>query len=47
MEPQGYPDASNCPAFPNNELRPGERYSHVIEYRFAVRGSAGIDDEGT
>jgi aldose 1-epimerase len=37
LEPQGYPDASNCPAFPGNELRPGETYRHVIEYRFDVR----------
>lgn len=36
IEPQGYPDASNHPTFPNNELRPGEHYHQMIEYRFEV-----------
>ena len=40
VEPQGYPDASNHPAFPDNELRPGEPYHHVTEYRFEVADRA-------
>ena len=38
LEPQGWPDASNHRLFPNNELRRGQRYLQVIEYRFEVAG---------
>ncbi|HSG88479.1 MAG TPA: aldose epimerase family protein [Pseudomonadales bacterium] len=36
LEAQGLPDASNHKAFPSNELRPGETYQQIIEYRFEV-----------
>ncbi|HEX8393876.1 MAG TPA: aldose epimerase family protein [Longimicrobium sp.] len=36
LEPQGFPDAPNHPGFPSTILRPGERYSSLIVYRFAV-----------
>ena len=35
LEAQRWPDAPNHPHFPSAVLRPGERYSHVTEYRFA------------
>ena len=35
LEPQHPPDAPNQAAFPSTELRPGERYAHRIELRFA------------
>jgi aldose 1-epimerase len=41
VEPHGWPDASNHRRFPSNELRPGERYAHVVEYRFEVPGRPG------
>jgi len=44
LEPQGYPDAPNRPAFPEAVLRPGEVYRRTIEYRFAAPGpDAGWD----
>ena len=35
LEPQGWPDAPNHPGFPGIELRPGEHYQSVSEWRFA------------
>lgn len=46
LEPQGYPDASTCPRFPGNELRPGERYEQVIEYRFDVHDRSAGEQAG-
>jgi len=34
LEPQDFPDAVNQSSFPNNILRPGELYSHKINYTF-------------
>ena len=39
LEPQGFPDAPNHPAFPNAILRPGETYRANIEYRLRWRGA--------
>ncbi|MCC8100343.1 MAG: galactose mutarotase [Clostridiales bacterium] len=36
LETQHYPDSPNRPAFPSTELRPGEVYHQVTEYRFSV-----------
>jgi len=36
LEPQVFPDAPNQPDFPSAVLRPGEEYSHTIEYRFSA-----------
>lgn len=36
MEPQGFPDAPNHPAFPSTGLKPGEIYRHTIVYRFSA-----------
>lgn len=36
LEPQRFPDAANHPHFPSAELRPGEIYSQVTEYRFSM-----------
>ena len=36
LEPQPFPDAPNRPGFPSTRLEPGDRYSHVIEYRFGM-----------
>ena len=36
LEPQHYPDSPNKPDFPSTLLRPGEKYSHVMEYRFEI-----------
>ena len=35
LEPEFYPDSPNHPDFPSCVLRPGERFSKYIEYRFA------------
>jgi aldose 1-epimerase len=37
LEPQKFPDSPNHADFPAAILRPGEVYSHVMEYRFSVR----------
>jgi aldose 1-epimerase len=37
MEPQHYPDSPNKPAFPSVELKPGEIYHNIIEYKFTVK----------
>lgn len=39
LEPQGFPDAPNQPAFPNAILRPGETYRANVEYRLRGRGA--------
>jgi len=36
LEPQHFPDSPNHPHFPNTMLRPGERYSGRIVYRFGI-----------
>jgi aldose 1-epimerase len=36
MEPQGFPDSPNHPAFPTTELKPGETYQNTIIYKFAT-----------
>ncbi|MCD8143216.1 MAG: galactose mutarotase [Clostridiales bacterium] len=36
LETQHYPDSPNRPEFPSTELRPGEAYHQVTEYRFSV-----------
>ena len=38
LEAQGYPDAPNHRAFPDNDLRPGTIYRKIIEYRFEAPG---------
>ena len=35
LEAQNFPDAPNQPTFPSSVLRPGERYAHSTEFRFA------------
>lgn len=35
IECQGFPDSPNRPDFPSTELRPGEKYHQVIEFRFS------------
>lgn len=36
LEPQQFPDAPNQPAFPPTTLRPGERYTSRIVFRFGI-----------
>ncbi len=36
LESQNWPDAVNKPNFPSPVLNPGEKYSHIIEYKFGV-----------
>jgi aldose 1-epimerase len=36
LECQGFPDAPNHPDFPDQTLRPGERYIQKIVYAFGV-----------
>jgi aldose 1-epimerase len=38
LEPQHFPDSPNRPHFPSTVLRPGERYSGRIVYRFSLLG---------
>ena len=40
LEPQHFPDSPNHPQFPSTVLRPGERYTGRIVYRFSVDGPA-------
>jgi aldose 1-epimerase len=40
LEPQHFPDSPNHPHFPSTMLRPGERYTGRIVYRFSVEGTA-------
>lgn len=37
LEPQHYPDSPNQPAFPSTLLKPGERYTNTIVYRFMTK----------
>ncbi|HEY4246264.1 MAG TPA: aldose epimerase family protein [Lacunisphaera sp.] len=37
LEPQRFPDTPNHASFPSAVLRPGEVYSHVMEYRLSAR----------
>jgi len=34
LETQGFPNAMNQPEFPSVIVKPGEKYSHVVEHRF-------------
>ena len=36
LEPQCYPDSPNKPNFPSTLLRPGEKYHHLMEYKFEM-----------
>jgi len=36
LESQNWPDAINHSNFPSPILRPGETYTHTIDYRFSV-----------
>ncbi|XP_051123347.1 uncharacterized protein LOC127246147 [Andrographis paniculata] len=36
LETQGFPDAVNRPNFPSQVVRPGEKYLHVVVYRFTA-----------
>ena len=36
LETQGFPDAVNHPHFPSQIVKPGERYEHVMVYRFTA-----------
>lgn len=40
LEPQHFPDSPNHPHFPSTVLRPGERYTGRIVYRFSTDGDA-------
>jgi aldose 1-epimerase len=37
LETQHFPDSPNQPAFPTTELKPGEKYHQVTEFRFSKR----------
>lgn len=37
LETQHFPDSPNQPAFPTTELKPGQRYHQVTEFRFSTR----------
>ncbi len=37
LETQHFPDSPNQPNFPSTELRPGQRYHQVTEFRFSTR----------
>jgi aldose 1-epimerase len=37
FEPQHFPDSPNQPNFPSTELKPGEKYHNIIEYKFSVK----------
>ncbi len=37
LETQHFPDSPNHPKFPSTELKPGQRYHSVTEFRFATR----------
>ncbi len=38
METQHFPDSPNQPSFPSTILRPGEKYTHSMSYKF-LQGS--------
>ena len=46
LEPQHFPDSPNHPQFPSTVLRPGQRYTGRIVYRFSVDRTA-TDGTGT
>ena len=37
IEPQHYPDSPNQPDFPSTELKPGDTYHNIIEYKFSTK----------
>lgn len=37
LETQHYPDSPNQPKFPSTELKPGQRYHQLTEFRFSTR----------
>jgi aldose 1-epimerase len=37
LETQHFPDAPNHPKFPSTELKPGQRYHTITEFRFSTR----------
>jgi aldose 1-epimerase len=37
FEPQHFPDSPNQPSFPSTELKPGETYHNIIEYKFSAK----------
>jgi aldose 1-epimerase len=37
METQHFPDSPNQPSFPSTILRPGEKYTHSMSYKFLVK----------
>jgi len=37
LEPQHFPDSPNKPAFPSVELKPGQTFHSVIQYKFSVQ----------
>jgi len=37
MEPQHYPDSPNKPNWPSVELKPGQTYHNIIEYKFSAQ----------
>jgi aldose 1-epimerase len=37
LETQHYPDSPNQPKFPTTELKPGQRYHEVTEFRFSTK----------
>lgn len=37
LEPQHFPDSPNQPHFPSTILKPGEKYTHLIVYKFSNR----------
>ncbi|HET9742559.1 MAG TPA: aldose epimerase family protein [Terriglobales bacterium] len=37
LETQHYPDSPNHPDFPSTELKPGQRYRTITEFRFSTR----------
>lgn len=36
LETEGFPDAPNRPEFPSTVLRPGETYTHTMEFKFSA-----------
>jgi aldose 1-epimerase len=37
LETQHFPDSPNHPDFPTAELKPGQRYHQVTEFKFSTR----------
>ena len=38
LETQHFPDSPNHPSFPTTELKPGQHFHSITEYRFSTRG---------